>query len=367
MSTRNIESGLRSKNSPDARSKRAPDVWLDTVTPKISIVIHTILPLLQAKGYSTLVTAKKQTQTTDLLDVLGVPYQKVGDYGRTLKEKLVLEQRRTLEFVELFEKVGYPKVLWTHGDVAAIRTAFGLKIPIVYANDTVFAYEVAKLATPLVDWLIAPVSFGKSWSKFGISKSRIILYDGLEELSWLKGSSFEEPSFLKELSNMKPLILFRDVEYSASYCKNVKVDSQSLLEELAKLATVVYLPRYEKEEERLKGLKNIWVPPKPVLTAQLIPYMDLMVGSGGTACRETALLGVPTINFHFWDVQARYLHKKGFPIQIIRNTDKIVQTAKKILENPKQHRIDTRAALEKIESPVPIWVSYIERCLTAKA
>jgi predicted glycosyltransferase len=343
--------------------KQTSDVWLDTVTPKISIAIHVLLPVLQAKGYSTLVTAKKQTQTTDLLDLLKVPYYALGEYGTTLKEKLAVEQRRTLEFIDLFDKVGYPKVLWTHGDVSAIRTAFGLRIPIVYANDTVFAYQVAKLATPLVDWLIAPVCFGKSWSKFGIPKSHIILYDGLEELSWLKGTTFEKPSFLNELSSMRPIILFRDVEYSASYCGAVKVDSQHLLRELAKTANVICLPRYEGEKEKLKDIPNIWVPPKPVLTAQLIPYVDLMVGSGGTACRETALMGIPTINFHFWDVQARYLNKKGFPIRIIRNTDRIVRAAKKILRNPQEHRIDTKQSLEKLESPVPHWLKYIEQCL----
>jgi predicted glycosyltransferase len=343
--------------------KQTPDVWLDTVTPKISIAIHILLPILQAKGYTTLVTAKKQTQTTDLLDLLKVPYYTVGEYGTTLKDKLVAEQERTIELIKLFDKVGYPKVLWTHGDVSAIRTAFGLKIPIVYANDTVFAYHVAKLATPLVDWLVAPVSFGKSWSKFGIPKSRIILYDGLEELAWLKGESFEKPSFLKELSGMKPVILFRDVEYSASYCGDVKVDSQHLLGKLAEIATVVCLPRYEEEKEKLEGIPNVWVPPKPVLTAQLIPFVDLMVGSGGTACRETALMGIPTVNFHFWDVQARYLHKKGFPLQIIRNTEKIVKTAKTILQNPQKHRIDTKHSLEKLESPIPSWLKYIEQCL----
>jgi len=344
-----------------------PDVWLDTVTPKISIVIHTLLPLLHAKGYSTLVTAKKQTQTTDLLDTLKVPYHKVGEYGKTLKEKLVVEQKRTLEFIELFDKVGYPKVLWTHGDVSAIRTAFGLKIPIVYANDTVFAYDVAKLATPLVNWLIAPVSFGKSWSKFGIPKSRIILYDGLEEVAWLKGTEFERPKFLQELSDRRPVILFRDAEYSASYCTNVKIDSQHLLKELTKLATVVCLPRYEEEKEKLKDIGNVWVPPKPVLTAQLIPYVDLMVGSGGTACRETALMGIPTINFHFWDVQARYLYKKGFPVQVIRNADRIVKTVKKILQNPEKHKVSTKATLEKLESPLPTYMRYVELCLKANA
>jgi predicted glycosyltransferase len=340
-----------------------PDVWLDTVTPKISIAINSLLPVIHAKGHTTLVTAKKATQTTDMLDTLGVPYYAIGEYGGTLKEKLEVEQKRTLEFIDLFDRIGYPKVLWTHGDVSAIRTAFGLNIPIVYANDTIFAYHVAKLAAPLVDWLIAPVSFGKSWSRFGIPKSRIVLFDGLEEVSWLKDKPFEKPEFLHELSDRKPLVLFRDAEYQASYCKDVKVDSRRLLKELANLATVVYLPRYEGEKERLKDLPNVWVPPRPVLTAQLIPFVDLMVGSGGTACRETALMGIPTINFHFWDAQARYLHRKGFPVQIIRNTDAIIRIAKKILEYPAMHKIDTHAALESIESPVPVWTRYVELCL----
>jgi predicted glycosyltransferase len=125
----------------------------------------------------------------------------------------------------------------------------------------------------------------------------------------------------------------------------------------------VCLPRYENEKERFKDLNNIWLSPEPVLTAQLIPYIDLMVGSGGTACRETALCGIPTINFHFWDVQARYLYKKGFPVQIIKNTDKIVKTTRKIVKNPKKYKIDTKTALEKIESPIPTWIQYIEFCL----
>jgi predicted glycosyltransferase len=342
----------------------APDVWLDTVTPKISIVINSLLPSLHKKGYSTLVTAKKQTQTTDLLDTLRVPYETVGEYGATLKEKLAVEQKRTLGFLELFDRVGYPKVLWTHGDVSAIRTAFGLKIPVVYANDTVFAYAVARLACPLVDWLVTPACFGKSWSKFGISKSRIIHYDGLEELAYV-GSEFEKPAFLEELrEKKKPVILFRDAEYQAVYCKDVKVDSEKLLCELAKLGTVVCLPRYEEEREKLKKIPNVWVSPEPVLTAQLMPYIDLMVGSGGTACRETALCGIPTINFHFWDVQARYLFKKGFPIQIIRNTSRIVATAKKLLVNPQ--KIETEKALSKLESPLPAWTKYIDVCMQSK-
>ena len=77
-------------------------------------------------------------------------------------------------------------------------------------------------------------------------------------------------------------------------------------------------------------------------------------------------MGIPTLNFHFWDVQARYLHKKGFPVQIIRNTDKIIKTAKKILQTPEKYKVNTRAMLEKLESPVPVWAHYIELCLKTK-
>jgi predicted glycosyltransferase len=320
-----------------------------------------MLPILHKKGYSTLVTAKKQTQTTDMLDALKVPYKTVGEYGTTLKEKIAVEQKRTLEFLDLFDQVGYPKALWTHGDVSAIRTAFGLKIPIVYANDTVFAYAVAKLACPLVDYLITPKCFGTSWSKFGISKSRIIHYDGLEEMAYV-GTKFETPKFLKELDRQKkPIILFRDAEYQAVYCKDVKVDTEKLLQKLSELGTVICLPRYEEEKTKLEKIHNVWISPEPVLTAQLIPYIDLMVGSGGTACRETALYGIPTINFHFWDAQAKYLSKKNFPIQIIRDTSRIITTAKKLLTKPQ--KIDTQKLLSELETPIPVWTKYIEQSL----
>jgi hypothetical protein len=340
------------------------DVWLDAVTPKDSLLIYLLLPPLHEKGYKAIVTAKRQTQTTDVLELLDIPYTCVGKYGETIKEKLVEEQKRTLEFVELFDRVGLPKVLWTHGDVSAIRTAFGLQMPIVYSNDTPHAIHVAKLVCPLVNWLVAPLPFGKSWSKFGIPKSNIILYDGIEEIAWLVGKAkCERPKFLKELATKKRVVLFRNVEYKASYCKDVKVDTWRLVKELSEMATIVYLPRYEEEKEKLRDLNNVWVPPKPTLAFQVIPYVDAVVGSGGTICRESALMGVPTINFHFWDVIAKYLEVKGFPIQYSTNIDEILRSVQKILEKPEEHRINTANMLSSLESPTTVTTHYIEEYL----
>ena len=338
------------------------DVWLDTVTPKDSLLIYSLLPSLREKGHKTIITAKRQTQTTDVLDLLKIPYTCVGKYGETLKEKLAEEQRRTLQFIELFDKTGLPKILWTHGDVSAIRTAFGLQIPIVYSNDTIHAFHVARLVCPLVDWLVAPLCFGKSWSKFGISKSKIVLYDGVEEAAWLRKPK-QGIKLPKELLDKERIVLFRNVEYKAAYCKDVKVDAMRLVKELSKMAAVVYLPRYEEEREQLKGLDNVWIPSRTILTFQIVPALDLVVGSGGSICRETALMGVPTINFHFWDVIPRYLHKKGFPIQYSNDTERIVKIARKILKNPEKHKMNTDCMLRKLEYPVPVTVSLMEKCL----
>jgi predicted glycosyltransferase len=80
-------------------------------------------------------------------------------------------------------------------------------------------------------------------------------------------------------------------------------------------------------------------------------------------CRETALSGVPTINYQFWDAAAKYLHKKSFPMKRVTNTDSIIRTAKKILEAPEKHRMDTRQMLRNLESPAKITVQYIEKFL----
>lgn len=320
--------------------------------------------MLREKGYEILVTAKKQTQTTELLELLNIDYMCVGEYGATLKEKLELEQKRTLQLIDLFDEVGLPRVLWTHGDVSAIRSAFGLKIPIVYANDTPHAVHVAKLVCPLVDWLIAPVSFGKTWNKFGIPKSRIILYDGIEEVAWIsRKADFKSISWVEKVAKKNRVVLFRNAEYKASYCKNVKVDAFQLVKEISKNATVVYLPRYAEEKEELEDFSNVLIPPKPALAVQLIPYVDAVIGSGGTICRESALMGVPTINFHFWDAPARYLHRKEFPIKHVTSLDKIVKMTKKILKNVEKHRVNTKCMLENLESPVPIAANFLEKCL----
>ncbi len=342
------------------------DVWLDAVTPKDALLVYCLLPPLRKRKLDVLVTAKEQTQTTQILELLGISYVQVGRYGNTLKEKLVEEQKRILRFLDLFEETGSPRVLWTHGGVDAIRTAFGLQIPVLYSNDTLHATHVAKLVSPLVDWLVAPKPFGRSWSRFGIPKSRIKLYDGVEEVAWIRDAAPKLPPEIEELSQQGQLILFRDVEHRASYFHESKIDTFRLLNQLSKMAKIVYLPRYEEEKEELKKIKNVWVPEKTVIAYHLLPAIDLVVGSGGTVCRESALLGIPTVSFHFWDVIAKYLHKKGFPLYYTAKEKGIVSLAKALLKNGETHKREVAKRLKTLESPTPLTVECLEKSLSSR-
>jgi predicted glycosyltransferase len=89
--------------------------------------------------------------------------------------------------------------------------------------------------------------------------------------------------------------------------------------------------------------------------------VNLVVGSGGTICREAALMGIPTINFHFWDAIAKYLFRKGFPVHYMTDMRQIIKVSRRILK--KKHRVDTKHVLEQLENPVPVTVNHVRMCL----
>jgi predicted glycosyltransferase len=132
------------------------------------------------------------------------------------------------------------------------------------------------------------------------------------------------------------------------------------------MAEIVYLPRYESERKELKGIKNIWIPEKAVIAYNLLPAIDLVVGSGGTICRESALFGIPTMSFHFWDVIAEYLDKKGFPMHYSTKMETILSWAKNALKRPDEYKADAVRLLSTLESPINLTVKYLRKCLSMK-
>jgi predicted glycosyltransferase len=192
---------------------------------------------------------------------------------------------------------------------------------------------------------------------FGIPKEKTFFYDGIEEVALIREMKFS----VRKSARSKKRILFRDVEYKASYYKGMKIDAAETLRKLMEIADVVVMPRYESEIEPLKKLKNehLEIVTNTRLTLDVLKDIDYVVGSGGSICRESALLGIPTISFCFWDVIAQYLSFNGFTIVLVEDSEKIVENVRQWLAASGKN-VDVRAKFEKLESPIPLTLSKIK-------
>ena len=338
-------------------------VALDAATPKQAIFASILYRELKEK-YEVEVLAREETQTIDLLELLKTPYLKMGKYGGgTLEGKLEATIKQEAEILRHFKETGKPDVLWTHGNVSGVRVAYGLGVPIIYSNDTLHNEPVVRLTVPLASHLIIPEAYRRGdWVKYGIELEKITRFKGIEEVAWVKNLKPDREEVMEKMFGrvVDRLIVVRGTEYMACYSKGRDVDLLKILEELAKYGTVVFLPRYREEERVIEKLKNVVVPSGVPFAAELVVAADLVVGSGGTICREAALQGTPTICFYFKEAIINYLMRKGFPISYIPEIKSILEKSIRILRDPDRFRSDTSPILERMESPVPVILKYIK-------
>ena len=97
-------------------------------------------------------------------------------------------------------------------------------------------------------------------------------------------------------------------------------------------------------------------------------YAALVISGGGTITRESALLGVPSIEFFPGKSapQEIFLTENGFPMYHIRDIKKIVDESIKILEKgPSSGRftMDFQKKLRKFENPNRIYFDYVKEKL----
>lgn len=329
-------------------------IWVDVCHPKEGWLLKALLPHL--RGHRMLVTARRGLWTTEVLDMLDVPYTPVGRYGYSLREKLVLATERSIGLLAVLEGRGMPDILIGHGSVEATRLAFGLGIPIVHANDTIINVPVIRLTVPLLDRLVTPGCLKREWwARFGIPPSRVVQYDGVEEAAYVR--RYPERDVSKALDDAigtvpDRLVVARGLEARASYVRAWKERLDRVVREVARKASVVYLPRYKGEEARFEGVENVFVPDRPVNCPLLVGASDLVICGGGTIAREAALLGTPTISLHIYDVIGRYLSSRGFPLYHAPDPSEACRLAIRIIDRPGLYRRNTRGALARMESPV---------------
>lgn len=288
-------------------------IWIDITDPKYVLFFKDLIPLLQSLDKVVITTRKSQDydECARLLELFDLKAIALGGYGGIeKKDKFQARLQRQKDFLKLFEKIGTPRLFITGVSVEGTHTAFALGIPIVQFSDTpvigsTFSRKnlsiVAKLTLPLSSLIFHPFVVPKvCYSALGIQEKNIIPYDFIDVALWLKdmklGNDFREKY---NISKNKPTLLIREEEYKAHYVKQklpIIYESIALLHHLD--CNIVIMPRYEKSYlvTQFSHLKNIFILDEKLQPQDFYPFIDILIGGGGTMNLESCYLGIPTIS-----------------------------------------------------------------------
>ncbi len=347
-------------------------VWIDILTAKQALFFTPLAEELEKRGHKVVLTTRQYFEVVDLLRILGVEAEAIGRHGgETLYGKLEASAERVWKLAAyILEKAPEAAVCFASPECA--RVAFGLSIPLFCVNDSPHSERVARLTTPLASILLSPWVIPLSiWTRFGIPRSKVVLYRALDPAAWLKrGVKPKVEPKLNQIDRSKKIIAIRLEESQAYYLSPddlmwTKSVIDSILNE-ASAANILILARNPVQritvKERYGG--RVTILDKAFFGPTLLKSVDVLVGMGGTMTVEAALMGVPTISAQRVGrlYTEEYLIKQGL---ILRpgTPEAVAKTVREILRDT-HLRIEIEAKakkmLNKMEDPVEKIASTIE-------
>jgi len=297
-------------------------IWIDIDTPKYALFFIELIPYL--KNNKLLLTArydKGYSEVVEILDKFEIGYIKIKGYGgKDLKGKFLARVKRQKEFLNLFEKIGYPK-LFISGSVAdSTQVAFGLGIPIINFNDTPIALKpnykqihndltpVSRLTIPFSDIVFFPFVLPEELYRCA---NNSIKYNFIDVCLWMKNIKKDNSKDFRIKYNIptnKYTILIREEEYKAHYVKNKEPFIYELIKKLKNNNfNIVIIPRYESDYLK-KEFPFAYIIDEKLKPEEFYPFIDFFVGGGGTMTLESVYYGIPTISMRsIWLIHDKYL------------------------------------------------------------
>lgn len=349
-------------------------VWLDILTPKQVMFFKPLVDSLMIGGHDVFCTSRDYREATELARIKNLEIKIVGKHGGEDKyNKLRASASRVFELAELVQEFE-PDLAITFSSPEGSRVSFGLGIKHYCFNDSPHATAVSKLTAPLTDLLFCPwVIPYSAWNRFGLSKTNIVRYKGLDPVAWLKQSASQPSANPLDMiygNGNKKNILVRLEESKAAYLTERSVKKppylflDSLVESIHEFANIVVICRYsdqvtkvnERYQDKVSVVGNV------IDGTSAINSCDLFIGAGGTMTAEACLMGKPAISIAPISFYVeRYLLKTGLLLKALKPTD-LVKLAIKTLKDPSgysRQKQNAKRIMEEMEDPIQTIMPYI--------
>ena len=354
--------------------KNYSNILIDILTPKQALFFCKLAEKLQDRGYNIHLTSRNYDETIQILKRNKKNAKIIGEYGKTLQEKLLRSLDRTRELAK-FELDLEIDLTISFSSVEAARSSFGLSIRHFCVSDSPHANAVSRLSIPLSDKLFAPSIIPiREWLQYGIESNKIITYDAIDPVVWIKDAKPNQNDLTSlNLNSNKDTITIRLEETFASYLLGTESAKYSITFKVIdhllneKPGTqIVVLPRYREQINLLKQKfsDRIIIPTSLVYAPSLLLVSEVFIGGGGTMTAEAALLGIPTIScFPGGSTYVeQFLSKHGL-LKRIMDAKKIVTWVSKVLAgkiSKKESKQGAKNLMDKMEDPLEVIIKELE-------
>jgi hypothetical protein len=357
-------------------------IWLDFCEPKSVIMLRPLYNRLIA-DHEVFITARDFDSTYALMDEWGVPYYKIGNYGGAdLMGKLRSYADRLKDLIDVVDQEK-PDFLFCITSPEAIRVAFGIKLPHIMFNDEPRSYGCSALTLPFVQHVIVPKPIPIEWYlPYGIPSEKIVQFNGIDEVAWLNKEDFTPSSQYAQdlgLDEGQYIVCRTEATQSYAHLEDRMQSHETLLTEVIpqlrqyfdetnQNLKILILTRYQEQFDYLSTIFASEIDTRILILRQhvahladIMYYAALVLSGGGTMVRESALLGIPSIEFIPTETypQEQFLMENGFPLVHKKTVEEIIESCKNYLENPS--KIDTHALIDNLENPILIGLNLFKQ------
>jgi hypothetical protein len=353
-------------------------IWIDIATPKYAMFFGIMYPELIRRGHQVLVTTRSSpgyTEAVDILRFLQIPHQVLGNYGgATTPEKFRARLSRQQEMLKLFETTGQPRVLFSGTVVDSVQVAFGLGMKVVSFADTPSTTvpgdwqvpsrltTVARLTLPFSSLVFYPFIMPSSmFDNLALHPDQLIPYDFIDVCLWMDRITADPAKDFRKkygLDLQKPTILIREEEFKAHYVKEKIPVLYQAIHQIAKdvRANLVIIPRYESAPLKAEFSNIAHIIEEKIRPEELYPFIDLLIGGGGTMNLEAVYFGIPTISTRsIWLYHDQYLMKNHL-MHWTNDPDEVVRLSKMLLGT----RVEARPFFSRGEKSFRLPLDRIE-------